>query len=199
MRKESKVMKHCTIMYKGLNIDRTAVLHKTKLLLKIYRPVVWSTLNRAYQIGESAECYCGRDLESGLEYLANFAPETQQDRFSENVRSLFETQWLISLIDSTMSKIYEYPDNGKLYHEILSKQYLTDSKYSEQEMLELLNMERSTYYDKKREAINLFAICLWGYTIPSMRGVFDTLEGGTEIPSFFRCLDNCDLNPTYSR
>lgn len=50
MRKESKVMKHCTLMYKGLNIDRTAVLHKTKLLLKIYRPVVWSTSNRAYQI-----------------------------------------------------------------------------------------------------------------------------------------------------
>ena len=199
MRKESKVMKHCTFMYKGLNIDRTAVLHKTKLLLKIYRPVVWSTSNRAYQICESAECYCGKNLESALEYLANFAPETEQDRFSEDVKSLFETQWLISLIDSTMNKIYEYPDNGKMYHEILSKQYLTVSKYSEQEMLELLNMERSTYYDKKREAIDLFAICLWGYTIPSMRGIFAAIEGGSEIPSFFRCLDNPDLIPTNSR
>lgn len=199
MRKESKVMKHCTFMYMGLNIDRTAVLHKTKLLLKIYRPVVWSTSNRAYQICESAECYCGKNLESALEYLANFAPEIEQDRFSENVKSLFETQWLISLIDSTMNKIYEYPDNGKLYHEILSKQYLTVSKYSEQEMLEVLNMERSTYYDKKREAIDLFAICLWGYTIPSMRGIFAAIEEGSEIPSFFRCLDNPDLIPTNSR
>lgn len=189
MRKESKVMKHCTLMYKGLNIDRTVVLHKTKLLLKIYRPAVWSTSNRAYQICESAECYCGKNLESALEYLANFAPETVQDWFSENVRSLFETQWLISLIDSTMNKIYEYPDNGKIYHEILSKQYLTVSKYSEQKMLDLLKMERSTYYDKKREAIDLFAICLWGYTIPSMRGVFAAIEGGSEIPGFFRYLD----------
>jgi len=185
MRKESKVMKQCALMYKGLNIERTTVLHKTKLLLKIYRPVVWSTSNRAYQICESAECYCGKNLERALEYLANFAPETEQNRFSENVRSLFETHWLISLIDSTMNKIYEYPDNGKLYHEILSKQYLTVSKYSEQEMLELLNMERSTYYDKKREAIDLFAICLWGYTIPSMRGIFAAIEGESEIPSFF--------------
>ncbi|HQA60103.1 hypothetical protein [Desnuesiella massiliensis] len=185
MRKESKVMKQCALMYKGLNIERTTVLHKTKLLLKIYRPVVWSTSNRAYQICESAECYCGKNLERALEYLANFAPETEQNRFSENVRSLFETHWLISLIDSTMNKIYEYPDNGKMYHEILSKQYLTVSKYSEQEMLELLNMERSTYYDKKREAIDLFAICLWGYTIPSMRGIFAAIEGESEIPSFF--------------
>jgi hypothetical protein len=52
-------------------------------------------------------------------------------------------------------------------------------------MLELLNMERSTYYDKKREAIDLFAICLWGYTIPSMRGIFAAIEGESEIPSFF--------------
>ncbi len=185
MRKESKVMKQCALMYKGLNIERTTDLHKTKLLLKIYRPVVWSTSNRAYQICESAECYCGKNLERALEYLANFAPETEQNRFSENVRSLFETHWLISLIDSTMNKIYEYPDNGKMYHEILSKQYLTVSKYSEQEMLELLNMERSTYYDKKREAIDLFAICLWGYTIPSMRGIFAAIEGESEIPSFF--------------
>lgn len=41
MRKESKVMKQCALMYKGLNIERTTVLHKTKLLLKIYRPVVF--------------------------------------------------------------------------------------------------------------------------------------------------------------
>lgn len=148
MRKESKVMKQCALMYKGLNIERTTVLHKTKLLLKIYRPVVWSTSNRAYQICESAECYCGKNLERALEYLANFAPETEQNRFSENVRSLFETHWLISLIDSTMNKIYEYPDNGKMYHEILSKQYLTVSKYSEQEMLELLNMEHSCKENK---------------------------------------------------
>ena len=85
-----------------------------------------------------------------------------------------------------MNKIYEYPDNGKIYHEILSKQYLTVYKYTEQEMLELLNMERSTYYDKKKDAIDLLAICLWGYTIPSMRGIFGIGEGELEIPSFFK-------------
>ena len=186
MRKDSKVMKQCALMYKGLNIDRTAVMHKTKLLLKIYRPVVWSASNRVYEICESAACYSSKDLEHALEYLANFAPDTEQDRFSENVRSLFETQWLIALIDSTMNKIYDYPDDGKLYHEILSKQFLTVCKYSEKEMLELLIMERSTYYDKKREATDLFAICLWGYSIPSMRGIFGAIEGEREIPNFFQ-------------
>jgi hypothetical protein len=199
MRKESKVMKQCTLMYKGLNIDRNSVLHKTKLLLKIYRPVVWSTASRALTVCESSEYYCGKNLERALEYLANFAPETEQERFSEKVNSLFETQWLISLIDTAMNKIYEYPDNGRLYHEILSKQYLTVNKYAEHEMLELLNMERSTYFDRKKEAMDLFVICLWGYTIPSLRGAFNSVGDGSEIPNFFQYLNNPDFIPTSSR
>jgi len=197
MRKESNVYKQCTFMYKGLNIERAAVLHKTKLLLKIYRPVIWSASNRAYAVCESVEYYSSKQMEKALEYLVNFAPDTEQDRFTEKVRSLFETQWLISLIDSTMNKIYEYPDNGRLYHEILSKQYLTVCKYSEHEMLENLNMERSTYYDKKKEAVDLFAICMWAYTIPSMRGMFEGIEG--DIPSFFRHLESPDIIPTDTR
>jgi len=109
-------------MFKGLNVERKCVLHKTKLLLKIYRPVVWSASSRALEIRESASIYCSRTMEEALEYLANYAPEVEQDRFSEKVQTLFETQWLITLVDNAMNKIYEYPDNGKLYHEILSKQ-----------------------------------------------------------------------------
>ncbi|NLN64795.1 MAG: hypothetical protein GX144_05205 [Clostridiaceae bacterium] len=195
MRKVSRVMKQCTLMYKGLNIERESVLHKTKLLLKIYRAVVWSTSNRAFEVCENAELYCSKTMEEALEYLANYAPEVDQDRFSERVSSLFETQWLITLIDHAMNKIYDYPDNGKLYHEILSKQYLTVCKYSEQEMLELLSLERSTYFDKKKEAIELFAISLWGYTIPSMRGLFAPTKEEVDIPGFFQNVET----PTNSR
>ena len=197
MRCESIVMKQCALMYKGFNIDRDLVLHKTKLLLKIYRPVVWSASNRVFEVCESAEIYCSKKMEEALEYLANYAPDIEQDRFSVQVRSLFETQWLISLIESAMNRICAYPDNGKLYYEILSKQFLTINKYNEREMLELLNMERSTYYDRKKEAVDLFAICLWGYTIPSMRGMFEGIEG--DIPSFFRHLESPDIIPTDTR
>jgi hypothetical protein len=195
MRKESKVMKQCALMFKGLNIEKEDVLHKTKLLLKIYRSVVWSASSRALEVRETAEIYCSRTMEEALEYLANYAPEFEQDRFSEKVKSLFETQWLIALVDNAMNKIYDYPDNGKQYHEILSKQYLTVCKYSEFEMLELLNLERSTYFDKKKEAIELFAICLWGYTIPSMRGIFGVNSNDLEIPTFFQS----QTAPTSSR
>ena len=36
-------------------------------------------------------------------------------------------------------------------------------------MLELLNMERSRFYDRKKESIMLFGISLWGSAIPKMK------------------------------
>ena len=89
-------------------------------------------------------------------YLENFAPDEARERFEERIRSLFETKWIIELVDMAMLKIREYPDKGALYCEIISKAYLNRFKYKESEMLEVLNMERSTYYDRKKEAILLF-------------------------------------------
>lgn len=183
MRRESNMSKHCTLMYKSLRIERDSVLHKTKLLLKIYRPVVWTTARKADEVCESAEIYSGRKAHEALEYLANFAPETKQEEFMSEVDSLFETKWLVSLIEHAMDKIYSYPDNGKLYHEILNKQYFTVKKYTEHEILEQINLERSTFYCKKKEAIELFCICLWGYTIPALRAIHLLEKHSIETPN----------------
>ena len=39
---------------------------------------------------------------------------------------------------------------------------------TEKELLDELNMERSVFYDRKKEAIYLFSICLFGYVIPEL-------------------------------
>ena len=100
---------------------------------------------------------------------------------------LFENKWMVDLIDMAMGKIYDYPNNGKLYHEILSKSYLTAFRYTERELLELLNMERSTFYDRKREAVMLLGVSLWGYAIPQFKGIIQTDEFSKDatIPDYF--------------
>ena len=55
-------------------------------------------------------------------------------------------------------------------------------------LLDLLNMERSTFYDRKREAILLLGVSLWGYAIPCFKGIFN-MKGADEsddIPDFFK-------------
>ena len=86
--------------------------------------------------------------------------------------------------DKHMLKIREYPDKGALYCEIISKAYLNRFKYRESEMLEVLNMERSTYYDRKKEAILLFGLSLWGTAIPKLK---DFLESAREEEALCYC------------
>lgn len=106
---------------------------------------------------------------------------------------------MIDLIDKAMSKVYDYYNNGRLYHEILSKSYLTAFRYTESELLEILNLERSTFYDRKKEAVMLLGIALWGYAIPVFRGIFDVEGDESEIPEFFTGTEKSDLCPTKVR
>ena len=78
MRRVSSVMKQCALMFKGFKFDRKTVVHKTKLLLKIYRPVVWSTSNRVFEVREDAVRYSSKKMVDALEFLANYAPEIEQ-------------------------------------------------------------------------------------------------------------------------
>lgn len=185
-RKDTIAAKAIRKMYEQLHLDREDIFCKTKMLLSVYRDVVWITLNKSEELNKGL-VYYGDDLNRALVYLEQFASDINRQEFESRVCNLFENKWMVDLIDTAMTKIYEYHNNGKLYHEILSKSYLTAFHYTENELLELLNMERSTFYDRKKEAIMLLGISLWGYTIPYFKGIFE-IEGDDicgEIPDFF--------------
>ena len=164
-RNNTKAVKNIAKMYEQLGLAQDDIFHKTKLLLGIYRDVVWATLSDCNCVNEEIYYY-GDDLTDALVYLEEFAPDIERSEFERRVCNLFENKWMIDLIDTAMGKIYDYHNNGKLYHEILSKSYLTAFRYTESELLELLNMERSTFYDRKKEAVMLLGVSLWGDAIP---------------------------------
>ena len=146
---------------------------RAKLLLSIYRDVCWSTAIRAEELEDNLVCYCSNQLSDALVYLENFAPQEKKAEFEERVQSLFETRWMIELVDNAMLKVREFPHNGILHHEILSRCYLDKFKYTESDLLELLSIERSTYYDRKKEAVYVFGISLWGDALPKMMKFID--------------------------
>ena len=148
----------------------------------LYREVCWSTIDRANDVCDTLICTYGDSLDGALIYLENFAPDEARERFEERIRSLFETKWIIELVDMAMLKIREYPDKGALYCEIISKAFLNRFKYRESEMLEVLNMERSTYYDRKKEAILLFGLSLWGTAIPKLKDFLESAREEKPLP-----------------
>lgn len=186
-RKDTIAVKSIKKMYEQLNLDQADIFVKTKLLLSIYRDVVWVTLKKSDCVKEEL-IYYGSDLDGSLACLEAFAPDIERQEFERRVSSLFENKWMVDLIDTAMMKIYNYHNNGKLYHEILSKSYLTAFRYTESGLLELLNMERSSFYDRKREAILLLGVSLWGYAIPCFKGIFNMkgADRSSDIPDFFK-------------
>ena len=72
------------------------------------------------------------------------------------------------MFDDAMIHVKEFPEGGEIHFDILYKLYLSKFKYSEADMLEALNLERSTYYDCKKEAIWVFGLALWGTVLPKL-------------------------------
>ncbi len=152
-------------------LDEKRLYERSKRLLTIYRKVCWVTADRADRIAEELVYYCGSQLDDALVYLEEFAPDEDREKFEDRIRSLFQTRWMVEMMDNAMLRVREYPDGGDVYFEIISKCYLTRWKYTESEMLELLRMERSRFYDKKKEAVMIFGLALWGKSIPEMKRI----------------------------
>ena len=106
-RKNTIAAKSIQKMYEQLNLNQSDIFSKTKLLLSVYRDVVWITLSESARVNEEL-VYYREELDSALIYLEAFAPDTKKQEFENRVRVLFENRWMVDLIDTAMAKIYDY-------------------------------------------------------------------------------------------
>ena len=170
MRRDNSTTRWCRQQLDKLGLDGESVFHKAKLILQIYRDVVWALSDEIEELEYSAYELGGQSLEAGLCYLADFAPEVDAGEFETRVCELMQSKMLVDIVDRALVKLRDYPGNGVVYFEILSKQYIYKNRYTESELLDELRMERSVFYDRKREAVQLFSVCLFGYTLPELQG-----------------------------
>ena len=170
MRRDNSTTRWCRQQLDKLGLDGESAFHKAKLILQIYRDVVWALSDEIEELEYSAYELGGQSLEAGLCYLADFAPEVDAAEFEMRVCELMQSKMLVDIVDRALVKLRDYPGNGVVYFEILSKQYIYKNRYTESELLDELRMERSVFYDRKREAVQLFSVCLFGYALPELQG-----------------------------
>lgn len=165
MSKDSVVVRmiKCNYGTVGLNIENT--YKKTDLLLRLYRKVNWSVSDKLSELNELTYESCLGDKES-VSYLLNFAPERELDAFRSRAINAMQSRVLIDLIERAVVKIKDYPDSGGIYYSIIDLKFLNYFKYSEDEILEELDLERSIYYRKKKEATLLLGYILFGLLMP---------------------------------
>ena len=104
-RYNTQVLSNIRMLCRMQSIDEKVLYERAKLILSIYREVCWSTIDRANDVCDTLICTYGDSLDGALIYLENFAPDEARERFEERIRSLFETKWIIELVDMAMLKI----------------------------------------------------------------------------------------------
>ena len=124
MRRESVTVQKCKKQMDSLGIDSQSAYHRVKLILKIYRDVVWVLSERAEELHEYAWELGNRDAGAGLCYLENFAPDIDLQEFEEKVCCIMESRMLVDVINRALLRLKRYPDRGELYYEILVKQFI---------------------------------------------------------------------------
>lgn len=178
MAKESLVMRALKEDYISMGLDIESTCKKTDMLLKIYRKVSWSTKERFDDLNEITYANCMNNSEY-LCYLLTFAPDKELDVFESRAVSAMQTRVLVELIERAAIKLKEYPDNGSVYYSIIELKYLGCFCYTEGEILEQLNLERSNFYRKRREAKMLMGYVLFGLIMPDY--IKKMSAGATEL------------------
>lgn len=148
------------------------VVHQAKLLLTHYRHVVWSVERDLYDLDITANNFGSRRIQDLIDYLAfDFDGEVDKIKVGDHLKSIADTSDLVILVDKAMCRLKTYPGQGELYFSIINRKYIIKYEYTDHELMETLDIERTTYYKRKKEAINLLGTILWGYVLPEMRKV----------------------------
>lgn len=167
MPKPSKTMRSLAARYAELQLDMPSCVKQTKLRLEQYRSLTWLLHSDVDEVIARGEAFSGDAIQVGLFYLADFAPEPTRQEFSDTVDSLHQRRAALELLELGVHQLQSYQPHGRVYYEILFRQYLTPQAMSEHALSADLHLERSTFYARKREAIALLGLSLFALLSPT--------------------------------
>jgi hypothetical protein len=165
-------------MEKGQKKD-TEQFHKTKLLLSIYRNVVWRIESSIHEVKDVADSYGGKRITDLINFLSLELDEydliKDKKEVEERLMCIAETKQMIEIIDKALNHLKTHPKQGQVYHDIITYSYIDREALSDDVIMRKLNLTQSTYYRYKKKATELMGIALWGYVIPPLKDYWDKM------------------------
>ncbi len=143
-------------------LDEDDTFTITKRLLENYRSALWihsgaSDAARAILTGDGK-----RQVK---EWYMTLKKLTRQDMIAASIDSaifhICRTAWIMEVVDQVLNSVKEFNPFGELYRDILRLAYFDEKNMTDQEVIDELSLERSTYYRRKKEAILLCGVLLW--------------------------------------
>lgn len=166
--------------YGRIKKSETQQFHKTKLLLSIYRTVVWRIETAIYEIQEATQDYGSDRISELVNFLSleldDFNLTKDKKAIEERLMCIAETKQIIEIVDKALEHLKTHPKNGQVYHRIITYSYIDKDMICDEAIMNKLNLTQSTYYRYKKQATELMGIALWGYIIPPLKEYWDNLK-----------------------
>ncbi len=151
--------------------------HNAKRLIKVYRSIMWCLENDINDVELQSAEMGYEHIHQALELLAcSMEDDAHIQRLQDKCKSMLFTRALILITDKALLALKSYPDDGEKYFEIINRSYILQSPYSENELLDTMQISRRTLYRTKKMAISLLGVILWGYMIPVLLSGHDVME-----------------------
>lgn len=128
----------------------------TKSLLKLYRKVLHSVNNGLVYLDDEIYATSRKHLSDLVDSIMCFESKAEEKEFEERMCSFHKSLSLLEILDKTIVVVRDYPDNGRIYHQILSEYYLGSYNLTHDELCNILEMSRSNYFRYFDQAIECF-------------------------------------------
>lgn len=148
MPRKTKMMTDFEAHERSSGRDPRQTLRGTRALLRSYREILW----RAGLEEQSAEEIGA--LSEGQALLAHLLAPGQA--ISPQNQSYAQAA---ALMRHSLAQVARYPGNGALYYEILDNSYFKETPVTDDTLWLQLHIERSSFYQRKQEAVLLYALC----------------------------------------
>lgn len=133
-----------------------------KSLLGLYRRVLHNVNNKIYYLDELTYTTSRKHLTDLVGSLVECETNVNTNTFYDTLYSSHKSLTLLDVLDKTIEIVAQYPDNGRIYFEILSRYYFEEYQYRHDEIIEILEMSSSNYYRYFNQAI----ACFYMHLIP---------------------------------
>ncbi len=154
-------------MVNGLDIDD--MLKKAERFLEINHEMLWNrSIYKSRNIEESLVNNVA-EINESISYLENLDCDDSDVEIEKKLKPLYDSRIMNDILSYTYMKVKDYPYEGNIYFNILSKLYFEMYKISCEDILESCSISRPSYYRKRKEALVLFGVILWSMAIPFLK------------------------------
>ena len=146
------------------------LFHDTWKLLQKYRDVVWNLELSVQHLKKSFEIEFSTGADEFLDTIYHAGLGLEGSRFSNHAKCIEQSNKMIKMLESAVELLRAKHKNGETYYWVLYYTYLSPQEQKDVEEIiislqpHIRDISSSTYYRRRREAVEALGAVLWGYT-----------------------------------